>query len=245
MIRIILKENISNTLDKNVEFLLRSEFGQIWGLDKDVKINLAEIEMLFHSLIVKQLGAGAYGTAFLLSNGLVLKIYKKNGEEPELFSRLASAGRGKANIPFYHDFGDFVKSGPLFGMKYYIMPRLKTAESFIQEILKKKDVYQESDDLAYVMIHFSVLMNRVAYSKATRQASFDSIFNFMIKRCSDASKLSKTYKITKTLKWLGPTELRKVCKAVFDMKQANPKAYDFHSGNLGVDQHGNWIMFDY
>ena len=246
MIRIILKENTSNTLDKNVEFLLRSKFGLYKKLDNSIKSNLSEIEMLSHSLIVKELGSGFFGTAFLLNNGLVLKIYVKSPQDdPDLLAKLAFKGKGSKSLPFYHDFGVFKKTRnddyeAMVGLGYYVMPRLTTAKDHIEHILRKVDIEQEEDDLAYVLRAFGIFVNNSGLEP------FDTLFSYMIEKYgSNSDKFSKTFKIAKTLKWLGPEELKKACKAVYDLKMAHPEAYDFHAGNIGIDQHGNWIMFDY
>lgn len=261
MIRIILKESKVPS-NRNIRFLssiegLRKEveksvrYGDV-GNDEELWLAIiGEIQPLKDSQIVREIGRGAMGAAFELSNGNILKVGKEVTASaatlPGKLSKDQFAGKGSASelhsyasgmirsvhvsagrwtwreVPKYIPFVDWVRM------------HLK-ATSGPDNSLYLERLYDEVADLPYIV---DVVLERFR-SHFKREPSFNAILKYILEKSTDDVLL--------ILKMLGEKDTEKLIKASYNLIVKKARTFeqlDLHPGNLGVDQHGNFVYFDF
>lgn len=283
MIRIILKESKYGISDrdygfKNVRFLRmieglselvnesanREEISS-FSLDSGPQLNREEIAKQFWldiieqikplktEHIVKELGFGAPGGAFLLTNGNVLKVGVdsdgenvnfKNDHIPPAIAKDHFAGKGTATELHVHDFGQIKMpwhgkfSGAYFDEQWSWreIPRYTTFSDW----LKRRGLSIYGGEVRAIGIKMNRYLTK--YSRQTaRPVEFEALYRLFM------NSREKNYYLLELMK---ESEARKLLKAMYDItvrrfNLSSAETLDLKADNLGVDQHGNFVFFDF
>lgn len=182
---------------------------------------------LRHSKIVRQLGYGEHGYAFLLSNDHVFKIFHDAGDDSEWHDTLlarAYAGASSRRLPMVYD------NGCIFGSLCYVeMSRVRSLDSYMRLTGRSDhDIENVSDELDH-------LYDVVTYINPTHHVH-------LVRSMSARIKMS----VDNRMHSLSRVERYKLYRAIFDLIRTSPsRGIDLHMGNIGVDMvSGAWIIFD-
>lgn len=273
MIKIILKETLrpterdaehfdSRKLEKQEENILKNaiELYKMMPRDKipwslynpntpaedmiiDFARRAASVEPFKDSIITKKLGEGLFGVAFLLSNGNVLKFGEHDQTEKadqqiivKMRDRIFS-GKARRNTLYPISYGNF----PVRDMKniywrevpFYKEPPqnlfFKDCEQVAQyfiDLYYKKDFSVDKERAISVFI--KDFFSEVGFKKTT--VMVDQFWLEKMKRMQS---------------YIDVPTLREFLKAVVDAKKSSHQTVDFHAGNLGIDNSGRMVFFDF
>lgn len=265
MIRIILKESAAKVSDweygaKHIRFLERIRElnkailkatpsppdSMFFAQEKAEQwLNVIEsIRPLKTEHIIRAIGFGARGGAFLLTNGNILKVglEKDNpsGDEalwiPRAFTSAQFKGKGSAAELHVYDSGQFYIPNSEYRWAWREVPIYTPfpvwAKNNIKEITNH-DIWS----VARMTDYFLDMMN-------DEQARLGRVPEFTKLRKRFAEYYSQYFPV---IKKLGNENTDKLLKAIYSVsarrQDANP--LDLHDENLGVDQHGNFVFFDF
>lgn len=208
---------------------------------------IQQIKPLRTEHIAKVVGFGRLGGAFLLTNGNILKVgLDSDGDGPELDwlinshipqqlkSRHFGGHHGTANELHVYDSGDIdIGDGGLWSWRE--VPRYTT----FLDWLDQKNL-SGADEIAYLGQEVNDILS--SYSRQLdRTPGFLPLYKLIMKtKINDYSLLTQ----------LEEDESRKLIKAMYDiiLHRKNLKdndVLDLKAENLGVDQRGNFVFFDF
>lgn len=253
MIKIILKENSSiknPVVEHNVDFLLDDrDFAtkltpgiSYSRLEEFARRLVSEIPTLAESKLVGNIGRGAEGVAFELSNGNVLKLGKDIRGSLETAKNSISdnfSKQGSAALPHIYNRGE-IKMGSYPSLFWREMSKYTTFNEWLYFIRPgnklKKEVFEQVD---YTSAFTQVLMRNYK-EKTGVLPSLKTLINFSYKYNVENNAI---------LSELGKEFYERLIKAVYELGKrhdfSNLNSLDTHAGNLGVDQHGNLVFYDF
>lgn len=208
---------------------------------------IQQIKPLQTEHIVKEIGFGRLGGAFRLTNGNILKVgMDSDGDDPELKWLINShipqqlrkrhfRGWGTASELHVYDSGDIdFGDGGLWSWRE--VPSYTTFFDWLDQ----KNIQIDTQEVAYLGQEINDIL--AEYSRRVEGfIGFPSLYKFIMKTRKDDYSL---------LKYLDEDESRKLLKAMYDITvhrediEGND-TLDLKAENLGVDQHGNFVFFDF
>lgn len=214
---------------------------------------IEQIEPLKKEHIVKELGFGALGGAFLLTNGNVLKIGVdgdgtnlnfKNDHIPPDIAKDHFKGKGTATELHVHDFGQIKMpwhgkfSGTYFDepWSWREVPKYTT----FWDWLRRQDLSIYGSEVRTIGIEMTRYITK--YSRQTeRPIEFEALYKWFM------SSRGKAFYLLELMK---ENDAKKLLKAMYDItirrfNLSSSEYLDLKADNLGVDQHGNFVFFDF
>ncbi len=244
----ILKQFINESLKKTIEresdhknvIVVFEAIQQIFRMYHLIKSEIHEIvdlcyekiDALKHNKIQRKLGSGSYGTAMLMSNDHVLKLYRPDLDEDEWYKTMQTAafsGKGSRNMLMVYDHGKVTEN-----LAYAEISRVIDLRSFLK--MSDRDADKISDQMD---IFTEKYLSDKALSKLIAM--------------NNSQRLERLKRGIDQYIWdLGDDERKKLAKSLLPvLNTVNDKlldemlVIDLHVGNIGVDQvTGAWIMFD-
>jgi hypothetical protein len=232
---------------------------------------IREIRPLHDSTAIEVVGQGAMGIAIALSNGNILKI----GEElrdstARTFSKLGKdnfAGQGSTSNLHVYDEGEIksLKMGSGPNWTWREVPKYKTFKDHYYNDLTpqpkgwRKTNAAHSDDFEEPINRHSDKSDnyyRLLEGMKTRLRKLGQLmtqYHNMYGKFPTLDAVTKyyynTYKTkTEIFKSLPEETAKKVVKAFYELairSETSPEELDVHTDNLGIDQHGNFVFFDF
>lgn len=261
MIRIILKESASKVNDweygaKHIRFLKRirelakavsnaagdpdSMFWPKAEMEQWLDI-IESIRPLKNEHIVKVVGFGARGGAFLLTNGNILKVglEPSGAESLEIPKKLTGAqfsGKGSAGELHVYDSGTFYVPGSRYDWAWREVPVYTTFGDWA-----RKNIPNFDESLVWNISSIGFQIRKImndAKDSLKRTPEFNAVYRLFIKNYSWQFPL---------IGKLSEENTYKLIKAFYDIniKRDSFSSLDLHDENLGVDQHGNFVFFDF
>jgi hypothetical protein len=195
-----------------------------------VDVCFEKIHALKHHRILKPLGSGEHGTALLLSNGNVLKIYAPRDEDDAWYENLQSlafSGKGSRYSPMVYDYG-FIKDNLL---AFVEMSRIVTLKDYLK--FQKRDfntIEKEIDAFD------DECFRPHAKFRETMSLPYNERKKLILTRIDHhlvSLSLGERHKLSKAI------------MAVVDTVHSKKFDLDLNVNNVGVDQvSGAWMLFD-
>lgn len=263
MIRIVLKESKASS-NRNIRFLssingLRKEveksvrYGDV-GSDEELWLAIInEIQPLKDSQIVSEIGAGMMGAAYELTNGNILKVGKEvtatAAAMPGQLSKDQFAGKGSASELHSYASG-MIRSLHVSAGRWTWREVPKYIPFDDWAVARLTPTAGDSVDNSWEIERLSAQVGGLPYVIDDIIERFRLNFKREPTFAAVLGSIMKSYKndVRLTLKMLGDKDTEKLIKASYNLivkKARTSEQLDLHTGNLGVDQHGNFVYFDF
>lgn len=252
MIRIILKENTSTknlVVEHNTDFLLDDE---VFIKKFTVGISYSRLEMFIRQLIskiptlsetklVKNIGKGAEGIAYELSNGNVFKIGKDTRGTLDTANKSAAdnfSKQGSSALPHVYNSGEIEIGSSSLSWKE--MTKYTTFIEWFQFVRpNSKKTKKVFDQIYFACGLIQVLMMNYA-NKTGKLPSLKTLIEYTSKYTGEVDAI---------LSELGKDFYERLVKAVYELGRrhdySKENIVDAKADNLGIDQHGNFVFFDF
>lgn len=208
---------------------------------------IKQVEPLKTENITKVMGFGSLGGAYLLTNGNVLKIgvdvngynlnFKNDHIPDELVkdhfsgqgtsSELHVHGTGRIKMPWHGKISGYYFDDP---WSWREVPRYTTFHDW----LKEKGLEYHAYDVSGIAYEINAI-----FRKTGRQTSFGPFVKWFMENRKNNYGL---------LKDIDDEDAIKLLKAIYDISSRRVNVgvgLDLKADNLGVDQHGNFVFFDF
>lgn len=227
-----------------------------------------EIRPLKDSRIIDLIGKGWMGAAFELSNGNILKIGQEASSSskglPKKLSTAQKIGAGSAQHLHLYDFGEIQHilphqeegwSEPSAPWTWREVPKYIPFEEWVAtRLFANRNEYERKG--RYNRLGFEKFMNPLdrllseldeLVSKYRDKVGTIPQFSVILKYLRRAPVSYNENNLELVLKLLGEKDTVKLLRSAYDLliKKEGSAWLDLKADNLGVDQHGNFVFFDF